>query len=508
MNENLATLFEAEADRAGERTAIIHGDVRRSWRAFEDRAARLAGRLSSCGIGRGSRVGIALHNGPEYLETLFATMKVRATPVNVNYRYREGELFDLLSDAGVRALVFDASIEDRVTAVAGRLPALKTLVRLGSGSAAVLDYERAIAENPPMPRIPRSGSDGWLLFTGGTTGRPKGVMSTQRWLYGVVNNNAHDLAGAVELVAPPLMHGTGMYMSLGCLLGGGTVAYLPSHSYDPDELARELERLRVNVLCVVGDVFTMPLADALDRKPYDLSSLKLVASVGVTWSAEVKERLLRHCDAVLQDTIAASEGGPFARSITTRTRHSVTSRFELLPGCRVIDDAGHDVAPGSGVAGWLAAPADGDIHYLDDPEKTARTFRTIDGTRYVFAGDMATLAEDGSLVLLGRNSRVINTGGEKVFAEEVEQVIARHPAVEDVNVVGVPDPRWGHRIVAVVARRAGAELAARTVIDHVGALLAGYKRPREVVFVPRIHRSPTGKIDLAWARRIARSTSD
>lgn len=507
MDENLVTLFEAEADRAADRTAIIRGDVRLSWRDLDDRAARLAALFSSCGIGEGSRVGIALYNGPEYLETLFAIMKVRAMPVNVNYRYREGELFDLLSDAGAEALVFDVALEDRVTAVADRLPSLKTLVRLGSSPGAALDYEQAIGENPPMPRIKRSGSDSWLMFTGGTTGRPKGVVSTHRWLYSVVSNNARQMSGAVTLVAPPLMHGTGMYLSLGCLLGGGTVAYLPSQSFDPDELAREIERLRVSVLVVVGDVFTVPLADALDRGSYDLSSLKRMVSVGVTWSAEVKARLLEHCDASLEDSVAASEGGPFAKSVTTRDQKSVTSRFELLPGCRVINDEGRDVVPGSGEVGWLAAPAQEGTHYLDDPEKSAQTFRLIGDTRYVFAGDMASLAEDGSLILHGRDNRVINTGGEKVFAEEVEQVIARHPAVADVNVVGMPDKRWGHRIVAVVARRAGAELDAQTVIDHVDAVLAGYKRPREVVFVPQIRRSPSGKIDLRWVREAAQENT-
>ncbi|HET6499139.1 MAG TPA: AMP-binding protein [Amycolatopsis sp.] len=503
MDENLVTLLEAEADRSGDRTAVIHGETRRSWRDLDARAARLAGLLASRGVGEGSRVGVALFNGPEYLETVLAVMKIRAMPVNVNYRYREGELLDLLGDAEAEALVFDASIEERVTAVEDRLPGLKTLVRLGSSPGTALDYEQAIRETPPMPRITRSGSDSWLMFTGGTTGRPKGVVSTHRWLVGAVGYNTRGMAGAITLVAPPLMHATGLYLSFGCLLGGGTVAYLPSRSYDPAELAREIERLRVTCLVVVGDVFTMPLAEALERGSYDVRSLKRMVSVGVTWSAEVKARLLDHCDAVLEDMVAASEGGPFAKSVTTREHQFVTSRFELLPGCRVIDDDGHDVVPGSGNVGLLAAPAAEETHYLGDPEKSAQTFRMVGDTRYVFTGDLATLAEDGSLVLLGRNSRVINTGGEKVFAEEVEQVIARHPGVEDVTVIGMPDPRWGHRIVAVVARRAGAELDARTVSDHVATVLAGYKRPRRVVFVPEIRRSPSGKINLAWARHVA-----
>jgi fatty-acyl-CoA synthase len=502
MEENLANLFEGEADRAGDRVAVIHGDVRRSWRGLDDRAARLAAVLSSSGIGEGSRVAIALFNGPEYLETVLAVMKTRAMQVNVNYRYREGELLDLLSAAGAEAIVVDASLEDRVLAVADRLPKLKTLVRLGSSPSPALDYEQVVRQTPPMPRIERTSSDPWLMFTGGTTGRPKGVVATQRWLVDVARHNARNMDGVVTLVAPPLMHATGLYMSFGCLLGGGTVAYLPSRSYDPGELVREIERLRVGCLVVVGDVFTMPMAEALEHGSYDLSSLKRMVSVGVTWTAEVKARLLEHCDAALEDMVAASEGGPFAKSITTRERRVVTSRFELLPGCRVMDADGRDVKPGSGVVGQLAGPALPETRYLDDPEKSAQTFRMVDGTRYVSIGDMATIAEDGSLVLLGRDSRVINTGGEKVFAEEVERVIARHPAVADVNVIGKPDPRWGHRIVAVVARRPGAELTAAEVCDYVGGILAGYKRPREVVFVPEIRRSPSGKVNLAWLREV------
>src|SRR5438067_7678557 len=476
MEANLVSLLEAEADRAGDRVAVVHGDVRRSWRDLDDRAARLAAVLSSSGVGDGSRVAIALFNGPEYLETVLAVMKTRAMQVNVNYRYGEGELLELLSSAGAEAIVFDAALEDRVAAVADHLPKLKTLIRLGSSPSPALDYEQAVREAPPMPRIVRSGADPWLMFTGGTTGRPKGVVASNEWLTKVVEFNARNMAGAVTLVAPPLMHATGLYLSFGCLLGGGTVAYLPSRSYDPEELAREIERLRVGTLVVVGDVFTLPLADVLARGSYDLRSLKRVVSVGVTWSAEAKARLLEYCDAALEDMVAASEGGRFAKSITTREHRVLTSRFELLPGCRVIGADDQDVQPGSGVVGQLAAPAP-ETRYLDDPERSAQTFRMIDGTRYVLAGDLATIAEDGSLILLGRDSRVINTGGEKVFAEEVEQVIARHPAVEDVNVIGAPDTRWGHRIVAVVARRPGVSLTAEEVADHVGGVLAGYKRP-------------------------------
>ncbi|WP_199433282.1 AMP-binding protein [Qaidamihabitans albus] len=532
MDDNLATLLEVVADEAAERVAIVHGSTRRSWRELDTRASRLAGRFAEDGLGRGDRIAIALFNGPEYVETVLALMKLRAVPVNVNYRYRERELLELLTDAGASALVFDAALDERVAAVTGRLPALRTLIRLGdTGTAEADDYGRVVREVPALPRMERSGNDEWLMFTGGTTGRPKGVLSQHRWLLGVVAANGlqplgielpDDLEGLrsavrkllaedpdrASLVAPPLMHATGVYTSFGALLTGATVVYLPSRSYDPDELAREAERHHVREIFLVGDVFAVPLADALDRaadrgRPYGLSSLTRIVSVGVLWSAEVKARLLRHFDAALEDVLAASEGGPFAKSVTTRGERSVTARFELLPDCRVIDDAGRDVTPGSGEVGRLAGPAPETTRYLDDPDRTAQTFRTVGGRRYVVAGDLATVEADGSLVLLGRDSRVINTGGEKVFAEEVEQVIGEHPAVADANVVGVPDPRWGQRIVAVVATRPGRAVDGAEIIGHVGATLAGYKRPREVVFVPQIRRLPSGKMDVHWLRRVA-----
>jgi fatty-acyl-CoA synthase len=381
-----------------------------------------------------------------------------------------------------------------------------------------------------LPRAPGSGEDEWLMFTGGTTGRPKGVVWRQADLIRHVLNSGYGqlgrpapadmdefaastrevVAGAlgpVTLVAPPLMHGTGMYTTLGALIVGGAVVFLTSRSHDPEEMAEVIQRHPVTDLCIVGDVFARPLADALERaaeqgRPYDLDGLRRIFSVGVTWSAEVKERLLRHCDARLDDVIAASEGGPFARSVTVRGERSVTSRFELVPGARVIDENGTDVEPGSGQVGLLAAPAPERTHYLGDPVKSAATFRDVDGRRYCVPGDLARIEADGSLTLLGRDGRVINTGGEKVFAEEVEQVIARHPDVDDVYVVGVPDERWGHRIAAVVAVPDGAHVSPEQVRARVTDELADYKQPRDVVFVPELRRSPAGKPDLAWARAV------
>jgi acyl-CoA synthetase (AMP-forming)/AMP-acid ligase II len=544
MRDNLATLFEVVSDIAGERPAVIQGEIERSWQELDDRAARLAQRLADGGLTRGDRVAVALYNGPEYVETVLATLKLRCAPVNVNYRYRERELRELLADSGAAALVLDGALTSVAAAAVARLPRVGTIIRRDrpdgppdplAGRAD--DYEQVIKESPPLPRTERSGDDEWLMYTGGTTGRPKGVVWTQRDLcthtlnsgYGLLGHpvpadidgfhaSTRDLLGhprrPVVLVAPPLMHGTGMYTTLSTLIVAGTVAFLTARSHDPDEVAELIQRHSITDLCIVGDVFARPLADALDRaaaagRPYDLSTLLRVSSVGVTWSAEVKERLLEHFDGRLDDVIAASEGGPFARSITTRDgERSVTSRFELTPGARVIDESGADVEPGSGKVGLLAAPAFSSTHYLGDPVKSAATFRDIDGRRYVMPGDLATIEADGSLRLLGRDGRVINTGGEKVFAEEVEQVIAQHPKVDDAYVIGVPDERWGHRIAAVVAVPDGVQLTPEEIRETVTAELAAYKQPREVVFVPELRRSAAGKPDLAWASGVVTNAQE
>ncbi|SDD13281.1 AMP-binding protein [Actinokineospora iranica] len=526
MDDNLATLLEAVADEAGDRVAVAHGDLTRTWRALDDRAARLAGWFAAQGLGRGARIAVALHNGPEYVETVLAAMKLRATAVNVNHRYQDRELVDLLTRSGAGALVHDAALAEKVTGVRDRLPPMPML-------AAGADYEAALSATPPAHRVERSGEDEWLTFTGGTTGAPKGVLTTHRWLLEVVADNGYRPRGVampadlselrattralldgppeVTLVAPPLMHATGLYTTLGCLLAAGTVVFLPSRSFDPDELAERIGRHRVTTVCLVGDAFSVPLADALDRaaehgRPYTVDSVRRIMSAGVMWSAETKKRLLEHFDAELEDLVAASEGGPFARSVTTRGDDPVTGRFTLLPGCRVVDEDGRDVPTGQ--AGSLAAPTRDDIGYLDDPTETARAFRVIDGVRHVVPGDEATVEPGDAVTLRGRSSRIINTGGEKVFAEEVEQAVGGHPDVEDVNVIGAPDPRWGHRVVAVIAPRSGAEPTVESVRSHVRGDLADHKCPRQVVLVEKIKHGPGGKPDLDWLREVAQRQAD
>jgi fatty-acyl-CoA synthase len=532
VNESFATILETIADLRPDRLVVSHGERTRTWAEFDDEAARLAGYLAARGIGPEDRVAIGLHNGIEYLVTVFAALKLRAVPCNVNYRYRRDELVGLLTDAGATAIVFDASLAERLGQARADLPGLGTAVQVGRDDdvpAWAVGWAEAVRAEP-APRTER-GNDHWLMYTGGTTGRPKGVLVRHSWLYNTVCANGFLLLGEpfpqsldelratlerlgldrdamVCLPAPPLMHGTGMYTSLSALLAGGRVVYLASTSYDPDELAATIEREHVDTVSVVGDVFARPLADALDRaaaegRPYDLSSLRRVISVGVTWSAEVKQRLLRHADIVCRDLVAASEGGPFAVMETRRGDETATARFRLVPGARVLDEDGHDVEPGSGRSGLLAAPADEHIRYDGDDSATASVFREFDGRRWVVPGDLASIEADGTVVFHGRGSRVINTGGEKVYAEEVEQVLLTHPAVRDAIVVGRPDERWGSRIVAVVALRPGTELTDEEARAYVGERLADHKRPRGLVVVPEVRRSPSGKADLRWAQGLA-----
>jgi len=542
VRENFATVLETVADIRADRLAVTHGTCSLTWRELDDRAARLAAFLAERGIGTDDRVAIALFNGTEYLETVFAVLKVRAVPVNINYRYQAGEMLHVFADASVVAVVFDASLSERVATASARAPAVRTLIQVGKPSVgnsgtggtggtgrlaaeSAIGYEDAIGETAPLPRTAR-GVDHWLMYTGGTTGQPKGVLVDHSWLYPVASGNGFVLAGEpvpdsldevrattqrlsargdaiVCVPAPPLMHATGMYTSLGALLASGRVVYLTGRSFDPDELARTVAEQRADTVSIVGDVFALPLADALDRaadegRPYDLSSLRRILSVGVTWSADVKRRLLAHGDFVCRDLVAASEGGPFAVSETRRGDSLVTSRFTLAPGARVID-----VVPGSGQVGMLAAPANDQIGYLGDDAKTAETFRSYGGQRWVVTGDLASIEADGSISFRGRGSRVINTGGEKVFAEEVEQVLIEHPSVRDALVVGLPDVRFGHRVTAVVAPADGVEPSPDELVAHVAARLADYKKPRGIVFVAAIRRSPSGKADLRWAQEVA-----
>lgn len=533
MDENYATVLELVGSLRPDSIAISHDGRDMTWAELEDEASRVAAYLDDKGIGLGDRIAVAMFNGPWYLAALYAAFKVRAVPMNINYRYKADEIAALFDDGNVKAVFHDQSIT-------AQMDDAMTIARSTPRAVVVLDgdttddvrrpYGDVLTSYQPMEPIER-GDDEWLMYTGGTTGLPRGVLSRHSWLYDVTCANSfvpmqipvpqtldalreyHAGVGPddypmVSIPAAPLMHGTGVYNSLGVLVAGGRVAYLAGRSFDPDELLRLVEDQGADTVTIVGDVFARPLADAMERaaqegRPYDLSSLVRMVSVGVTWSADAKQRILAHADLTCRDLVAASEGGPFAVNETRRGDETATGAFRLLPGCRILTETGEDVAPGTGEQGFLAAPTDEHIHYQNDETKTEATFKVFGGQRYVVPGDLASIAEDGTVTFHGRGSQVINTGGEKVFAEEVENAIMMHPDVVDVMVTGVPDERWGSRIAAVVATRPGAEVTLDGIREHVGGLLANYKRPTLLVTLDHLKRSPSGKADTRWAKQVA-----
>ena len=537
LDENWATLWEALADAQPDHVAVVIGDQKLTWRTLDDRASRLAAALSAAGVGTDDKVGQLMYNCPEYLESAYAAFKVRASTVNVNYRYKAPEIVHVLSDSGAKALVYHAAFRDVVAEARRSLPALTCLIEVddeGSVPDSVARYEDLIGANDPMPRIERSGSDSLLLYTGGTTGLPKGVVWSHRGLFGAlaftgyaslgldVPTTPEDVArvavdlhssgrGPVNMTAPPLMHGTAMFLAFSTFVLGGTVVLLSGRRFDPAELLGLVEREGVSQLSIVGDAFARPLIAELERseaegRRYDLSSLGRIVSTGATMSAESKRALMRRAsNAVILDMIGASEGGPFAVSMTAPGQDPAdTAKFTATPATVLFDDSTWEPIPfGSGRAGVLAASGSMPEGYFGDPEKTANTFRIVNGVRYSVPGDYALIDADGTVHLLGRGSVCINSGGEKIYPEEVEVAARSHDDVVDCVAVGIPDERFGEIVALVVARRPGASVDEATIVGHVKTSIADYKAPRRVVFVDEVYRSPSGKADYRWARELA-----
>ena len=528
-----ADVIEGYADRAPDAIALVHGETRRTWAEFEDRAARLAGALAGAGLGPGSKVGLLLYNGPEYYEAFLAALKARMVPINVNYRYVDDELVYLLEDSDAEALVFHASLGETVGRVAQRVPALKLLAEVDDGptpaAAGAERYEDILARSEPAPRIARRHDDEIMIYTGGTTGMPKGVVyDIGEWTAGLIalvpivlgSPLPDDLerfvtagaeriaAGAAPVVMPcsPLMHTAGLSNSVAVQLAGGCAVTLPGRSLDPDEIWSTVERESVNVMIIVGDAFARPMLTALEEKAaagggWDLASLGVILSSGVMWSAPVKQGLLEHIDTALIDGIGATEGAMGVQVSRRGDPLAQTGQFIKLGETKLFSEDGREIEPGSDEPGMIAAG--GKLTpkcYYKDPEKSARVFREIGGQRNAFIGDWGRLQADGTLVLLGRGSGCINTAGEKVYPEEVEEVIKTHPDVADALVVGIPDERFGQRVTAVVAPGVPGTDVVDAINEYLKERLAGYKRPRVVVQVDAIKRAANGKPDYPWAR--------
>ena len=518
---NFAEVWEAIARAIPDEPAVVQGTVRRSWADLDRRADGIAACLLDAGLGRQDKVAQYLYNGPEYLESVFAAFKAALVPVNTNYRYLDDELVYLWDNADVAAVVFDTAFTERVEAVRHRVPAVRTWIGVGPecpGWGVPYEEAAASASGRVEPGWGRSPEDLYLLYTGGTTGLPKGVMWRVDDVFSLLNATAAvsypDMAsvpsmvrdgGLVGLPASPLMHGSAAFTAFSILDCGGPVVLLEGRGFDAEELVAVIERERVSFVGLVGDAFAKPLLDVLDRSPgkWDISSLEVIVSSGVMWSETTKEGLLRHRPGLqLVDAFASSEAPAMGVSVAGAR----TASFELGEHARVIDEAGSDVVPGSGAVGRVAVGGRLPLGYYKDEEKTAATFAVIDGTRYSIPGDFATVEADGTLRLLGRGSLCINSGGEKVFPEEVEEALKEHGCVTDAVVVGVDDDRLGQAVAAVVSLQPGGGLVGEAaLIAHVKERLASYKAPKRIVFVDDVGRAPNGKADYERMRALVTS---
>ncbi|HEY5662732.1 MAG TPA: acyl-CoA synthetase [Ilumatobacter sp.] len=517
---NLADVFEEIADRIPDALAQQQGDRTFTWAEFDRRADGVAAALLDAGLVEQDKVAQYLYNCPEYLESVFACFKAGMATVNTNYRYAADELVYLWDNADVVAVVFHGAFTADIDEIRHRVPGVRLWLWVDHGDSPCPDwahrYERAAAAAPGRTDGPwgRSGDHLFLLYTGGTTGLPKGVMWRQDDMFGALDANnkrrlppEQDLgaigdrvvkAGPRGLPGAPLMHGTGLFNAISTLMVGGSITTMENWHFDPDELLDTIERHAINSMSIVGDAFAKPILRALDAHPgrWDISSLRVIVSSGVIWSKETKDGLLRHNPRLIMvDALGSSEAIGMATNTTTAESGDGTAKFELGPNTRVITESGRDVVPGSGELGLVALAGNTPIGYYKDPDKSAATFRMVDGRRYSIPGDWAEVLADGTVKLMGRGSQCINTGGEKVYPEEVEECLKLHPSVSDAAVVGLPDDRFGEAVTALVEAAAGATIDPDELIDHVKARLARYKAPKSVHVVATIGRAVNGKLD-------------
>jgi 3-oxocholest-4-en-26-oate---CoA ligase len=536
---DMFSVVRATAAAVPDRECFVHGDRRVTFGTFGDRIAQVARLLHAHGFGaHHEREGLAghesgqdhlalyLHNSAEFLELNVGAFGARVAPFNVNYRYVDDELIALLGDQHARVVAFHSTFAPTVARIVAHLPTVSLLLQVADESGHPLVpgavwYHEAVAEQPTSPPpVTRSPDDLYVLCTGGTTGTPKGVLWRQADIYvaalgGVSVRTRHEFTSLTEIAdeaaerggrrnmpTAPFMHGAAQWTALAALAQGNTVV-VPTdvRRLDPADVWATVERERVTLLQLVGDAFARPLLDELDRRTYDVSSLRVVANGGAILGLESKERLLAHRPGLLvADGLGSSEAGPIANHVAAGGGAAATV-FALGANGRILTaDLDGEVVPPDPSVGWLATRGRIPLGYLGDAERTSRTFPVVAGHRYAVAGDRARFRPDGLVELLGRDSVTINSGGEKIFAEEVEQALMRHPAVLDAVVCGRPSRRWGSEVVAVVSLRTGRSASPDDLRATAGEHLARYKLPKDIVFRDRIHRSPAGKADYAWAR--------
>jgi len=527
MNWNFGDILEGiDAGFPGDAPALIHGGETRVWGDFARRSNNLAAGLCERGLRADDKVAFYLRNSFAYMETLSACFKSRAVHVNVNYRYLDDELWYILDNSDARVVVFSEEFAERVASLRERLPGVRTWLQVGGSPPSWAEsYETVSATGDGRAlALERSSDDLLFIYTGGTTGMPKGVMWPAGDLWGALGfgatapaNRGAPPASAEEnvrnvlkagpitrqLVACPLMHGTGLLTAINTLSTGGCIITLKSLGFDAEEFWSNVESQRANSAVIVGDAFARPMLKALNENPgrWDISSLKVILSSGVMWSRDVKQALLTHHPKVfLADMFGSSEAVGFGSNVTSAKAATKTAKFSIGEDCKVFTEDHREVEPGSGERGFIARRGPIPLGYYKDAEKTAETFPTIAGVRYSIPGDWCTVEADGTLTLLGRGSVCINTAGEKVYPEEVEEVLKLHADVEDALVVGVPDERWGTAVTAVVELRAGGVLDEEALRKHVHGKLAGYKTPKRIFAIERMFRAPNGKADYKSAR--------
>mgnify|MGYP003662498707 FL=1 len=538
MTWQMADIWENIAKAIPGKPAIVDGDKRYSWAQYENRAARVAQLLTGHGLEPGAKLSIYSYNSAEYMETQFGAFKARVCPVNVNYRYLEAELTHVINNSDSEALVFQAQFAPRIAAIRDQLEQVKLFLEIDDGSGEHLEgavaYEEALLSTEPMPVIERSNGDIYMLYTGGTTGMPKGVMYDHKSFatallakgfemrmieppvdangFGALIQQLHTLdATSRSIPACPLMHGTGMW--IGAMVPhslGGCVILSDNSHFDPLALWQLAEAEKATDITIVGDVFAKPMLAALDDakaagQTLDLSSLQMMGSSGVMWSTEVKRGLLRHLPHMaIVDSMGSTEGS-MGSSITTieNIDSDQTAKFEMNETTKVLTEEGKPVAPGSGEMGLICNGGMVPLGYYKDEEKSAATFKTFDGVRYSIPGDFATVEADGSITLLGRGSACINSGGEKIFPEEVEEALKTHDSVYDCLVIGLPDDRFGQKVTAVLSIAEGASFDEAALNEHVRSKLAAYKAPRAIVLVDEVPRAANGKAGYKAAKEIA-----
>jgi fatty-acyl-CoA synthase len=537
VEHNLAAVSEAIAAAHPDAECIVWRDRRLTWSQFNERTRRLANYLLSRGVGGDDRttprselhgwqsgqdhLALYLTNGNEYLEGMIGGYKARLAPFNVNYRYVEEELTYLLKDAGARAIIYSGAFAPTLAAVLPDLPELTVLIQVDDGSGnellpGAVEYEEALAgASAERPSVEWSPDDLYILYTGGTTGMPKGVLWRQADIFlsalGGQDVPLEDLAaravgGGRFLPSPPFMHGAGHWIALTAMHGGHTVVLQDEPAtLNPDDVWRTVEREKISFLLIVGDAFGRPLLDQLAKQDYDLSSLTIMLSGGSALSATLKQEFLERIPhLMLIDGVGSSEAGGQLSHVSSKASGASTGTFTAGAGSVVLDeDLTKALEPGHDGAGWLAKAGRIPLGYLGDQDKTERTFPTVGDVRYSVPGDRARIREDGVVELLGRDSVTINSGGEKIFAEEVEHALMHHPGVYDVVVCGRPSERWGSEVVAIVRIRDGQDVSEADLLAEAEKHLARYKLPKAFVFREEIVRSPAGKADYRWAREVA-----